>query len=118
MQHDFTPTHSETLVFIGAGSTAKLGMPSTDAQIKIFRKLAETKKAAEAKKHLEEWFLSPDLEKIIAFLNLLDGTENNIFEVSDTDIENARIAYKNCGVTLTEKILRNRILELRSEYDY
>ncbi|MBQ7537605.1 MAG: hypothetical protein IJT42_01395 [Treponema sp.] len=114
MSSEYTPINSETLVFIGAGATATLGMPSTYGQTEIFRKLSETETADEAEVELSKYFSSPDLEKIICFLNLLDGSESSIFEVSDADIANAVKIYGNHS----EILLRNRILELRTEYDW
>jgi hypothetical protein len=36
--------YPETILFIGAGATAQLGMPQSDLQSKIFRALVENKK--------------------------------------------------------------------------
>ena len=112
MPTSFPQQHSETLVFIGAGATAALKMPSTNDQSKIFRALINAEKTDDAKPELGEWFSEPDLSKIICFLNLLEGTEDSIFKVSDSDIQNARKVYESHD----ENLLSKRILELRSEY--
>ena len=114
MVQEFQPIHSETLVFIGAGATASLKLPQTSDQTKIFRALSVKKKADESRIELSEWFSEQDLSKIICFLNLLYGTEKSIFEVSEKDLENAKSVYGNYD----EKLLRKRILELRSDYDW
>ena len=110
MPAPYTPTHSETLVFIGAGATASLGMPSTDEQTKIFRALCGNEKSKE--EILSSYFLGTDLTKVIAFLDFLGS--DNFFEVRETDLQNAEIVYGK----QYEKLLRNRILELRTEYDW
>lgn len=115
MSYNFSPIHSETLVFIGAGATAKLGMPSSADQTQTFRNLLETKNDADVKQQLKDYFSSPDLEKIVAFLGFLDGTEKSNLEVSETDLEKAKIVF---GADTNEKLLRTRILELREEYDW
>ena len=38
MQEQYSTYHSENLVFIGAGSTSSLGIPTTSTQSKFFRK--------------------------------------------------------------------------------
>ena len=110
MSATFTPTNSETLVFIGAGATATLGMPSTDEQTKIFRDLCGNEKSKE--KILSPYFSGSDLTKVIAFLDFLDS--DNFFEVREADLQNARIVYGKQD----EKLLRKRVLELRTEYDW
>ena len=107
---EYTPTNSETLVFIGAGATASLGMPSTDEQTKIFRDLCGNEKSKE--EILSSYFSGSDLTKVIAFLDFLDS--GNFFEVREADLQNAEIVYGKQD----EELLRNRILELRTEYDW
>ena len=107
---EYTPTNSETLVFIGAGATASLGMPSTDEQTKIFRDLCGNEKTKE--EILSSYFSGSDLTKVIAFLDFLDS--DNFFEVRKIDLQNAEIVYGK----QEEELLRNRILELRTEYDW
>lgn len=114
MFSSFIPTNSEVLVFIGAGATARLGMPSTYDQTRIFRNLAKANSITETKSLLSEFFTEPDLSKILAFLNLLDGAEKSNLEISESDIENAKIIYSNAD----EMLLKKRILELRCEYDW
>ncbi|MBQ8678190.1 MAG: hypothetical protein IJ530_00320 [Treponema sp.] len=110
MFSEYTPTHSETLVFIGAGATATLGMPSSDNQTKIFRNLCDEEKSKE--EILSPYFSEPDLSKVIHFLNFLDN--DTFFEVRDSDLQSAEMVYGKQD----QKILQNRILELRSEYDW
>ena len=110
MPSPYTPTHSETLVFIGAGATATLGMPSSDNQTKIFRNLCDEEKSNE--EILSPYFSEPDLSNVIHFLDFLDN--DNFFEVRDSDLQNAEMVYGKQD----QKILQNRILELRSEYDW
>lgn len=112
MNPAYLPQNSEVLCVIGAGATAALGMPSTDSQTKIFRSLCDDKKSK--KEILKDWFSDSDLEKIVKFLELLDGTENNQILVSEQDIKNAGFIYK-CN---DKKLLRNRILTLRQQYDW
>lgn len=112
MQSEYFPQNSEVLCVIGAGATAALGMPTTDSQTKIFRALCDNKKSA--REILKDWFSDNDLEKIIKFLEILDSAEENQISVSEQDIKNARFIYK-CN---DEKLLRNRILTLRQQYDW
>lgn len=106
----YTPTHSETLVFIGAGATAKLGMPSSNDQTTIFRDLC--KKEASKEASLSKFFSEPDLQKVVAFLSFLDS--DNFYEVSDDDLKSAKVVYGE----QTDGLLKRRILELRTEYDW
>lgn len=110
MSDQYTPTHSETLVFIGAGATAKLGMPSSNDQTTIFRDLC--KKEASKEASLSKFFSEPDLQKVLAFLSFLDS--DNFYEVSDDDLKSAKIVYGE----QTDGLLKKRILELRTEYDW
>jgi hypothetical protein len=71
MPSPYTPTHSETLVFIGAGATATLGMPTTDDQSKILRSLSDRSKQGEANAILKKYFSEKDLSKLTAFLSFL-----------------------------------------------
>ncbi len=106
----YTPTHSETLVFIGAGATAKLGMPSSNDQTTIFRDLCKKEVSKEAS--LSNFFSGPDLQKVVAFLSFLDN--DNFYEASDDDLKSAKIVYGE----QTDSLLKKRILELRTEYDW
>ena len=110
MSDQYTPTHSETLVFIGAGATAKLGMPSSNDQTTIFRDLC--KKEASKEALLSKFFSEPDLQKVVAFLKFLDS--DNFYEVSDDDLKSAKVVYGE----QTDGLLKRRILELRTEYDW
>lgn len=112
MNEDFFPVNSETLVVIGAGATAALGMPTTEKQTEIFRNLSEAKSDEEIKKCLSEYFIKQDLAKVLAFLKLLDC--DDFFEIRHSDIQNAKVIYGQ----KSEELLRKRILELRSEYDW
>lgn len=106
--------HSETLVIIGAGSTATLKSPTTADQTKIFRELSDSNDDASQKKALCGYFSGGDLEKVHAFLNLLYGEKGDIENISDADLKNAEILYGKRD----EKIIRKRISELRHEYDW
>lgn len=110
MLAQYIPTHSETLVFIGAGATAKLGMPSSNDQTTIFRDLC--KKEASKEASLSKFFSEPDLQRVVAFLSFLDS--DNFYEVSDDDLKSAKVVYGE----QTDGLLKRRILELRIEYDW
>ena len=110
MLAQYIPTHSETLVFIGAGATAKLGMPSSNDQTTIFRDLC--KKEASKEASLSKFFSEPDLQRVVAFLSFLDS--DNFYEVSDDDLKSAKVVYGE----QTDGLLKRRILELRTEYDW
>ena len=115
MPAPYSPTHSETLVFIGAGATATLGMPTTDDQSKILRSLSDRSKQGEANAILKKYFSEKDLSKLTAFLSFLDGSEKSNFLISDSDLENARIAF---GIFSGKQLLQKRIMELRRDYDW
>lgn len=120
MQADFSHTSSEVLVFIGAGATSALGMPSTDDQTDILRKLSEAQKSdgaefEEVQKTLQKYFSEKDVQKINAFFKVLDGTNESNFIISDEDLENARVVFGNSA---GKEVLQKRILELRSDYDW
>ena len=118
MQNRFVPQSSEVLVFIGAGATASLGMPTTDDQSHILRSLV-CGKMEEARERLEKYFGGDDLRKIDAFFKMLDGSGESNFLVSDEDLQNARIAFGGATTaSADEKLLRDRILELRRDYDW
>ena len=106
-------THSETLVFIGAGATAMLGMPSTQSQTNILRELSDGKK--KPYEILKDFFYAEDLKKVSAFLKMLDETGKDYFYVSQADIEQARVAF---GCSENDEHISSRILELRRDYDW
>lgn len=115
MNSEYFPQNSEVLCVIGAGATAALGMPTTAAQTQIFRELSESSDEQKSKEILSHYFSDGDLIKMLAFLNLLYGDdEKNIFQISESDIQNAKILYENHDRNLLEK----RIHELRQEYDW
>lgn len=115
MNSEYFPQNSEVLCVIGAGATAALGMPTTAAQTQIFRELSESKNEQNIQRILSDYFSDDDLIKMLAFLNLLYGEdEKNIFHISESDIQNAKILYGNHDRNLLEK----RIHELRQEYDW
>ncbi|MDY6398124.1 MAG: hypothetical protein SPL22_10385 [Treponema sp.] len=113
----FNPLNSEVLVFIGAGATASLGMPQTATQTKIFRDLS--KEQADYKEVLEEHdcFSAKDLSKIVSFLKILDGNEQDSsnYEISASDIDEMKNIYRHCN---NRELLKKRILELRHDYDW
>ena len=112
---DFSPLHSEVLVIIGAGATAKLGMPQSGAQTDVFRKLSEEN--ADYESILKEYFSSDNLSMMVSFFKILDGDKNDIsnFKISDSILLEMRNIYRYCD---DEELLRIRILELRRDYDW
>ena len=74
---EFNTRHSEVLVVIGAGATAKLGMPQTAEQSKLFRELSKAKDDANLTKILKEFFKNKDLDKMVSFLKVLDGNKDD-----------------------------------------
>lgn len=113
MNQDFYPVNSKTLVIIGAGATASLGMPTTAKQTQVFRSLSKVENENDIRKCICDYFDEPDLSKIISFLELLDS--KSIYEINDDDIKNAKILYGN---QINTSILTQRILELRNDYDW
>ena len=61
MAKTFSTINSETLVFIGAGATAQLGMPSTYDQTKILRSLCTGVQSVS--ELLKSFFYENDLKK-------------------------------------------------------
>lgn len=114
MSKSFRPINSEVLVCIGAGATAALGMPQTDTQTQIFRKLQEGKGVEQV---LENYFDKENLKKVGCLLEILEGSKNDIgnLQVTRQDIAHARDIF---GMDKGEDILRTRILELRRDYDW
>lgn len=118
---------SETVLFIGAGATATLGMPQSDLQSKIFRALAgrlstDSLEDILADSKTEKIFgKSPafkgrDLEVMAAFIRFLgDNLEKDCNVVDDEDLRNGRIVF---GEDADESLLKSRIIELRHEYDW
>lgn len=92
---DFNPW-SETLVFIGAGATASLGMPQTDTQSKFFRKLA----VSENRLPLSKIFLGFDEKDLLQMENFLvilgDGKclDGDRFSVSEAELAAAKKAFR------------------------
>ena len=117
MPAEYTPTNSETLVVIGAGATASLGMPQTYTQTKIFRELSNEN--ADYNKILSDYdFFSPkDLSKMVSFLKVLDGNKGDAsnLAISESDLKEMRNIYRHYG---DEQLFRIRILELRRDYDW
>lgn len=126
MQNDIIQ-FPETLVFIGAGATASLGMPQTDAQSKFFRALAERKmensledvlSGSGSKKIFGQTpsFQDRDLEIMAAFIKFLgDDVSKDLNVVRDEDMENARVVFDG---EADESLLKTRVMELRREYDW
>ena len=125
---------SEVLLVVGAGATAKLGMPQSDSQSKIFRALASAGETFEENKWKdytirdilsnkglekvlddEQVFSGQNLEVLVAFFELLgNNLKNNWNVVSTENIENARVVFGNHD----RELLESRIRELRLEYDW
>lgn len=126
---------SETLLVVGAGATADLGMPQSDSQSKILRALADAdcvdSPSIWGKYSLESVlsnngpekifgrtpsFEGRNLEIMVAFLKFLgNNTDRTWTEIVDDDIVNARVVY---GSHVRIETLKSRILELRREYDW
>ena len=79
MPSPYTSTHSESLLFIGAGATARLGMPPTNDQTKILRSLSDDARQDEAHVILKRYFAEKDLAKVTAFFKFLDGSGESHF---------------------------------------
>ena len=62
MSQFFSPHHSKNLVFIGAGATAALGMPTTNDQTQIFRKMQKSEESKE--ELLKKYLKGDDLKKL------------------------------------------------------
>lgn len=106
-------TNSETLVIIGAGATAALGMPTTDKQTKILRDLSNASgDYSSTHKTLGEYFYKNDLDKVVRFLQVLDNDKT--YEIRDSDLQNAKFIYGEQD----DSLLRKRIHELRQQYDW
>lgn len=115
MPSPFSPRHSEVLVIIGAGATAKLGMPQSVEQSDVFRALAKVD--ANYEEVLKKYLKGDDLSNIVSLLKALDGGNKEVskFSISKDDINEIKKIYCNCN---DEKLLKNRILELRRDYDW
>lgn len=115
MELTLSSCHSEVLVVIGAGATAKLGMPQTSAQTDLFRKLSED--GADFEGILKEFFDGKNLSKLVSFFKVLEGSGDDPgnLRVSDDDLREMRNIFRHYG---DENALRNRILELRRDYDW
>lgn len=115
MPSPYTSTHSESLLFIGAGATARLGMPPTNDQTKILRSLSDDARQDEAHVILKRYFAEKDLAKVTAFFKFLDGSGESNYLLSTSDLEHARTVF---GKSCDSERLQKRILELRREYDW
>ncbi len=114
-------TWSETLVFIGAGATALLGMPQTNEQTKFFRNLS----IPGGRKKLSDFtqnFDAKDLARLEDFLILLgdDKADNDCWlGITNEELDAARRAYSTLSTkSPSEESLKRRILELRRSYDW
>ncbi len=116
---DIITKSSETLVFIGAGATAALGMPTTDRQAELFRKLIAANTSI-SKALLEFGFYADKRRNmLVAFLEFLGGRVNNQLNlVTAKDIANAKIAFDISSASIDNCLLKERILELRHCYDW
>ena len=118
---------SEVLLFIGAGATAQLGMPQSDLQSKILRAFAGRKNYERLEDILSDSrkekifgstppFAGRDLIVMAAFIRFLgDDLEKDWFAADDEDMKNGHVVF---GENVDESRLRNRIMELRREYDW
>ena len=117
----------ETVLFIGAGATALLGMPQSDLQTKIFRAFAERKSIDSLEDILADRkaekifgktppFDGRDLEIMAAFIRFLgDDLEKDWNVIDEEDLRNGRVVF---GDDVDEGMLKSRVMELRREYDW
>ena len=113
----FATWSSETLVFLGAGATAVLGMPQTREQTNFFRSLAKTFDREPLDEILNR-FERKDRQNMKDFLILLgDGKQTGEFWLEITDGE-FLAAKRMFGDGHPENVVKNRILELRRNYDW
>ena len=117
----------ETVLFIGAGATAQLGMPQSDLQTKIFRAFSNRVSGARLEDILADSrskkifgmtpaFEGRNLEILASFIRFLgDDLEKDWNVVDEEDMINGRLVF---GENVDENILRSRIMELRREYDW
>ena len=110
---------SETLIFLGAGATAVLGMPQTQAQALFFRELAEME--GEKRKPQDEIlqeFAEKDRQTMKDFLCLLGNDkkfDDDWLEITDGELQAAKRIFEWCR---EDSVLKTRILELRRGYDW
>lgn len=114
---EFNTRHSEVLVVIGAGATANLGMPQTSTQSELFRELSEAEDKTKLENILGNSFSGKNLSKMVSLLKVLDGNKNDSsnLRISDDDLEEMKNIYRHEN---DDQLLRNRILELRRDYDW
>ena len=106
-----SPCRAETILFIGAGASAKLAMPPTDAQAKTLFKLCDqelTEECIEGK-----CFDEQSKRDICQLLRLLDYDAEGPGHITDEQMRLAEEAFPEA----TEAERRSRVVELRRNYD-
>lgn len=117
----------ETVLFIGAGATAQLGMPQSNLQTKIFRAFSSNEPNVRLEEILADSrpekifgmtpaFEGRNLEIMAAFIRFLgNDLEKDWNIIDEDDMANGQIVF---GENVDERTLRSRIMELRREYDW
>ncbi len=112
MSTERKPCHSETVLFIGAGASNQLNMPTTDEQAKILYRLCEKERASE---NLIEARCFEDCKKdVVDLLNLLDYPGNNLGYFTEEQETFMTSAFP----TASSEETRARALSLRRSFDW
>lgn len=92
-----------------------MGMPQTSDQSELFRALS--KDGVNLEEKLKQFFSGKDLSKMVSFLKVLDGNKDDSgnLRISDDDLREMKNIYRHSD---DDQLLRNRILELRRDYDW
>ena len=110
---NFAFSSSEILLFIGAGATAKLNMPTTDQQGDILRSLCHKDEIAASDLSKFPCFLGMESD-VCDLLNILNYTPNTEFSLTGTQSR----AAKQCFPDASEQERFNRVMTLRRQYDW
>ena len=102
----------ETVLFIGAGASAKLNMPTTDEQAGIFYHLCDQETVSEDQITAE--CFKERKPAIIALLTLLDYPGNSIHEFSAEQKRHFAVAFPG----LSEEAAMARTVQLRCVFDW
>ncbi len=81
MSMERKPCHSETVLFIGAGASSKLNMPTTDEQADILYKLCEKERASE--ELIKARCFKNCKKDVVDLLNLLDYPGEDLGHFTD-----------------------------------
>ena len=117
---------SRTVIFWGAGATAALGMRLTDAQSKFILRLADTEsgpKSSPLRKRVQKALEGADVEPwTSAFEDLLtilgDQSEEQGAGIASVDSSQEDAMRRNLSPRASEDDVRNRIVRLRTLYDW